>query len=190
MYHLTKNGELGKFVEEQEGKVVLYKLNKNGEILYEGVCIVTLKVNKDDIYSTSNNIKFLNILRDKEIDFSKFIGIVFDIQTIVYDFFNNSDFFARRKKISDYLDKRGLFLIYLYNADQYVIVDKKSVDKSITIKAFYPEVKHIIGRHGSNINRIKNENNFKNISVKSLEAEEYQALYKEFSKNILFVVNQ
>ena len=190
MYCLTKNGELGKFVEELEGKLVLYKLNKKGEILYEGVCIVTLKVNKDEVYSTSNSIDFLNSQRDSLIDFSNFINISFDIQGILYDFFNNSDFYARREKISEYLNKIGLSLIYLYNLDQYIVVDKKSTGKSITIKTPSIEIKHLIGKKGNNINRIKREYNFKNISVKSIEVEEYQTLYKEFRRNLLFLVNQ
>ena len=190
LYCLTNNGELGKINEEIDNKLIIYKLNKKGEILYDGFCIVTLKVNKDEVYSTSNSIDFLNAQRDSLIDFSNFINISFDIQGILYDFFNNSDFYARREKISEYLNKIGLSLIYLYNLDQYIVVDKKSTGKSITIKTPSIEIKHLIGKEGNNINRIKREYNFKNISVKSIEVEEYQALYKEFSKNILFVVNQ
>ena len=60
----------------------------------------------------------------------------------------------------------------------------------ISIKTAIYWTAHLIGRHGNNISRIKSEYNFKNISVKSIEVEEYQTLYKEFSRNILFVVNQ
>ena len=189
LYCLTNNGELGKINEEIDNKLIIYKLNKKGEILYDGFCIVTLKVNKDEVYSTSNSIDFLNAQRDSLIDFSNFINIGFDIQGILYDFFKNSDFYARREKISEYLNKIGLSLIYLYNLDQYIVVNKKSTGKSITIKTPSIEIKHLIGRKGNNINRIKREYNFKNISVKSIEVEEYQALYKEFSRNLLFLVN-
>lgn len=190
LYCLTNNGELGKINEEIDNKLIIYKLNKKGEILYDGNCIITLTLTKDEVLSTSSNINFLNAQRDSLIDFSNFINIGFDIQGILYDFFKNSDFYARREKISEYLNKIGLSLIYLYNLDQYIVVDKKSTGKSITIKTPSIEIKHLIGRKGNNINRIKREYNFKNISVKSIEVEEYQTLYKEFSKNILFVVNQ
>ncbi len=190
LYCLTNNGELGKINEEIDNKLIIYKLNKKGEILYDGNCIITLTLTKDEVLSTSSNINFLNAQRDSLIDFSNFINIGFDIQGILYDFFKNSDFYARREKISEYLNKIGLSLIYLYNLDQYIVVDKKSTGKSITIKTPSIEIKHLIGRKGNNINRIKREYNFKNISVKSIEVEEYQTLYKEFSRNILFVVNQ
>lgn len=190
LYCLTNNGELGKINEEIDNKLIIYKLNKKGEILYNGNCIITLTLTKDEVLSTSSNINFLNAQRDSLIDFSNFINIGFDIQGILYDFFNNSDFYARREKISEYLNKIGLYLIYLYNLDQYIVVDKKSTGKSITIKTPSIEIKHLIGRHGNNISRIKSEYNFKNISVESIEVEEYQTLYKEFSRNILFVVNQ
>lgn len=190
LYCLTNNGELGKINEEIDNKLIIYKLNKKGEILYNGNCIITLTLTKDEVLSTSSNINFLNAQRDSLIDFSNFINIGFDIQGILYDFFRNSDFYARREKISEYLNKIGLSLIYLYNLDQYIVVNKKSTGKSITIKAPSIEIKHLIGRKGNNINRIKSEYNFKNISVKSIEVEEYQALYKEFSRNLLFLVNQ
>lgn len=190
LYCLTNNGELGKINEEIDNKLIIYKLNKKGEILYNGNCIITLTLTKDEVLSTSSNINFLNAQRDSLIDFSNFINIGFDIQGILYDFFNNSDFYARREKISEYLNKIGLSLIYLYNLDQYIVVDKKSTGKSIAIKTPSIEIKHLIGRKGNNISRIKNEYNFKNISVKSIEVEEYQTLYKEFSRNLLFLVNQ
>lgn len=190
LYCLTNNGELGKINEEIDNKLIIYKLNKKGEILYNGNCIITLTLTKDEVLSTSSNINFLNAQRDSLIDFSNFINISFDIQGILYDFFNNSDFYARREKISEYLNKIGLSLIYLYNLDQYIVVDKKSTGKSIAIKTPSIEIKHLIGRKGNNISRIKNEYNFKNISVKSIEVEEYQTLYKEFSRNLLFLVNQ
>ena len=190
LYCLTNNGELGKINEEIDNKLIIYKLNKKGEILYDGNCIITLTLTKDEVLSTSSNINFLNAQRDSLIDFSNFINIGFDIQGILYDFFKNSDFYARREKISEYLNKIGLSLIYLYNLDQYIVVDKKSTGKSITIKTPSIEIKHLIGRKGNNINRIKREYNFKNISVKSIEVEEYQTLYKEFFRNLLFLVNQ
>jgi hypothetical protein len=190
LYCLTNNGELGKINEEIDNKLIIYKLNKKGEILYNGNCIITLTLTKDEVLSTSSNINFLNAQRDSLIDFSNFINIGFDIQGILYDFFKNSDFYARREKISEYLNKIGLSLIYLYNLDQYIVVDKKSTGKSITIKTPSIEIKHLIGRKGNNINRIKREYNFKNISVKSIEVEEYQTLYKEFFRNLLFLVNQ
>lgn len=190
LYCLTNNGELGKINEEIDNKLIIYKLNKKGEILYNGNCIITLTLTKDEVLSTSSNINFLNAQRDSLIDFSNFINISFDIQGILYDFFKNSDFYARREKISEYLNKIGLSLIYLYNLDQYIVVDKKSTGKSIAIKTPSIEIKHLIGRKGNNISRIKNEYNFKNISVKSIEVEEYQTLYKEFSRNLLFLVNQ
>lgn len=190
LYCLTNNGELGKINEEIDNKLIIYKLNKKGEILYNGNCIITLNLTKDEVLSTSSNINFINAQRDSLIDFSNFINISFDIQGILYDFFKNSDFYARREKISEYLNKIGLSLIYLYNLDQYIVVDKKSTGKSITIKTPSIEIKHLIGKKGNNIGRIKNEYNFKNISVKSIEVEEYQTLYKEFSRNLLFLVNQ
>lgn len=190
LYCLTNNGELGKINEEIDNKLIIYKLNKKGEILYDGNCIITLTLTKDEVLSTSSNINFLNAQRDSLIDFSNFINIGFDIQGILYDFFNNSDFYARREKISEYLNTIGLSLIYLYNLDQYIVVDKKSTGKSISIRTASYWTAHLIGRHGNNISRIKSEYNFKNISVKSIEVEEYQTLYKEFSRNILFVVNQ
>ena len=134
LYCLTNNGELGKINEEIDNKLIIYKLNKKGEILYDGNCIITLTLTKDEVLSTSSNINFLNAQRDSLIDFSNFINIGFDIQGILYDFFKNSDFYARREKISEYLNKIGLSLIYLYNLDQYIVVDKKSTCKSITIK--------------------------------------------------------
>ena len=190
LYCLTNNGELGKINEEIDNKLIIYKLNKKGEILYDGNCIITLTLTKDEVLSTSSNINFLNAQRDSLIDFSNFINIGFDIQGILYDFFKNSDFYARREKISEYLNKIGFTLIDLHNANQYVIIDKKSIGRSISIRTASYWTAHLIGRHGNNISRIKNEYNFKNISVKSIEVEEYQTLYKEFSRNILFVVNQ
>ena len=81
-------------------------------------------------------------------------------------------------------------MIHLYNLDQYVIVDKKSIGKSITIKATIGAKSHLIGRHGNNIDRIKQINNFKNISVCDIENEEYLLLKKELAKKLEFLINQ
>ena len=77
--------------------------------------------------------------------------------------------------------------IIYYN---YVIVDKKSIGKSITIKATIGAKSHLIGRHGNNIDRIKQINNFKNISVSDIENEEYLFLKKELAKKLEFLTNQ
>lgn len=191
LYCLTNNGELGKINEEIDNKLIIYKLNKKGEILYDGNCIITLTLTKDEVLSTSSNINFLNAQRDSLIDFSNFINIGFDIEKMLYDYFDNYRFHIEYKdKILEYFNKLGLTLIYLHNANQYVIIDKKSIGRSISIRTASYWTAHLIGRHGSNISRIKNEYNFKNISVKSIEVEEYQTLYKEFSRNLLFLVNQ
>jgi hypothetical protein len=79
LYCLTNNGELGKINEEIDNKLIIYKLNKKGEILYNGNCIITLTLTKDEVLSTSSNINFLNAQRDSLIDFSNFINISFDI---------------------------------------------------------------------------------------------------------------
>ena len=191
LYCLTNNGELGKINEEIDNKLIIYKLNKKGEILYDGNCIITLTLTKDEVLSTSSNINFLNAQRDSLIDFSNFINIGFDIEKMLYDYFDDYRFHTEHKnKILEYLDKLGFTLIDLHNAKQYVIVDKKSIGRATSIKTAIYWTAHLIGRHGNNISRIKSEYNFKNISVKSIEVEEYQTLYKEFSRNILFVVNQ
>lgn len=192
MYCLTVNGELGKIIEENDNYLFLNQLSKNGDFKYDrNRNVIKSKICKDEVYLTSNNIDFLNVQRDKLIDFSNFINIGFDIEKILYDYFDNYTFHAEHKdKILEYLDKFGLTLIYLHNTIQYIIIKKKSIGKSITIKVVEYLMSHLIGRHGNNIQLLKNKYNFKNISIKSLEVEEYRKLEKAFCKNLLFLVNQ
>lgn len=191
MYCLTKNGFLGLIEEElKNGTYILHKVNKKGDTLFSINNSTVLRIKEDEIYCTDSNIEILNNKTEEYLDFSKFIGITFDISEIFYSVLSIGYFCKYEDKILDFLDKKDLKLIHLYNLDQYVIVDKKSIGKSITIKATIGAKSHLIGRHGNNIDRIKQINNFKNISVSDIENEEYFLLKKELAKKLEFLINQ
>lgn len=109
-------------------------------------------------------------------------NIAFNISQIFYFDFNRSLDDHMLEAIKEGVSKSdsSLKIIHLKNSDTWVIFDKKELTKTLDIFAPQPEIKHIIGRSGSNINSVKNELGAKFIRVSEIDVEEYVSKKEKF----------